>query len=89
MAGHTDRIFERKDSPVISVYVEPMASHSSVLSVESITPMEYAGAVPRDEGTNTDDAAPPRASLPAPSRVGQTINHAMARYENLLRRLAD
>jgi len=51
----------------------------------------YAGAVLTfpDESTNQERFISIQATIPAPSAIERTVDYAVARYDALLRRLAD
>ena len=93
MAGRTTRIPEGEGLIVIGVEVRPLADDAFVAAVEAVrgggrlVPYETVA-----DGTNTVGSVYSflviRGTL-ARTPVDDTIDHALSRYQNLLRRLAD
>ena len=75
---------------MIAVHVRPLASSSSLFSLESVGQADLSGLLlRRDESTNTVQSLTTSLRLHAQPSVKRTMQYAVSRYDNLLRKLAD
>ncbi len=75
---------------MIAVHVRALSSSSSVLSLDSLGRTDWSGLLVRRETSTNNVRSSSRPLHPlAPRAVERTIQHAVSRYDNLLRRLAD
>ncbi len=73
-----------------AVHVRPMSGAASVLCLDSVARTDWSGLVVNHEcSTNNVPSFAARVRTPFVSSAERTIQHAAARYDNLLRRLAD
>ena len=75
---------------MIAVHVRSLSSSSSVFSLDAVGQADLSGLLlRRDYGTNTVQSfAASTRPLVQPS-VKRTVQYAVSRYDNLLRKLAD
>lgn len=75
---------------MIATEIRSLAGECTVRAFDSVArclpPWLYAGP---DNGTNSADATPNVRPSPVRTPVDRTIEHALMRYPDLLRRLAD
>jgi hypothetical protein len=75
---------------VIAVHVRSVSDTASVLALDSVARTDWSGlVVHREISTNTVPAFAARVRSVLPSSVEATFHHAVGRYDDLLRRLAD
>ena len=75
---------------MIAVHVRPTAEFTSVMSLDAVWREDCSGlVVHRDEGTNAGDAFSTVTRVSALEPIDRTLQHAVTRYDGLLRRLAD
>jgi uncharacterized protein HemX len=76
---------------VIAVHVRAASGSTRLASLDCVGRTDWSGLiVRREQSTNTVQSLPPTVARAQPHpQVEQTIQHAISRYDDLLRRLAD
>ena len=90
MAGRFAKIYERKEHAVIAVHVRSLSTSSSVFSLDSVGQADLSGLLlRREDSTNTVRSFTTSMRPIVQPSVKRTVQYAVSRYDNLLRKLAE